>query len=116
MKVIDGRSIIVLAVDQWVFERDVERGFLGEALAGTLLVPYNALDGRDYLHTQEILLKKRLILELLANLALSFPELSHLIRVKPKYFMYENVLNRVRVFPPLAYGLPDFIQGRTQQE
>ena len=112
MKVSDGRNIVVLAVDQWVFERDVERGFLGEALAGTLLVPYITLNGKDYFHTQEIMLKKRLILELLANLVLSFPELSYLIRVKPQYFMYETVLNRVRVFPPLAYGIPDFIQGK----
>lgn len=116
MKVSDGRNIIVFAVDQWVFDRDVERGFLGEALAGTLLGPYIALDGGDYLHAQEILLKKRLIIELLVNLALSFPELSYLIRVKPQYFMYENLLNRVRVFPPLAYGIPDFMYGKLHKK
>jgi Kae1-associated kinase Bud32 len=112
VKVVDGRSLIVFAVDQWVFDRDVERGFLGEALAGTLTFPYSALVGRDYLHAQEILLKKRLILELLANLVLSFPELSYLIRIKPQYFMYETVLNRARVFPPIAYGIPNFMHGK----
>ena len=112
VKVIDGRSIIIVAIDQWVFERDVERGFLGEALASTLIFPYSALTGREYLHAHEILLKKRLILELLSNLVLSFPELSYLLHIKPQYFMCEVVLNRVRVFPPMAYGISNFIRGK----
>jgi Kae1-associated kinase Bud32 len=111
VKIVNGRSIIVLAVDQWVFERDVERGFLGEALAGNLIFPYTTLYGTDYLHAHEIMLKKRLILELLENLVLSFPELSYRIHVKPQYFMYEVMLSRVRVFPPLAYGLSNFMNG-----
>ncbi len=116
MKIIDSRSIIIFAVDQWVFDRDIDRGFLGEALAGTLLFPYSALEGKEYLHTKEILLKKRLILELLANLVLTFPELSYLIRVKPQYFMYETLLNRARVFPPVAYGFPSFMYGKLHKK
>lgn len=109
VKLVDGRNILVFAVDQWVFERDVERGFLGEALASMLIFPYISLIGGDYLHAQEIMLKKRLIIELLTNLVLSFPELSRDIRVKPQYFMYEAVSNRVRAFPPLAYGASNFM-------
>jgi Kae1-associated kinase Bud32 len=111
VKIVGGRSIIFFAVDQWIFERDVDRGFLGEALAGTLIFPHTALYGKEYLRTQEILLKKRLILELLENLVLSFPELSYRLHIKPKYFMYEVMLNRVRIFPPLAYGLSNFMNG-----
>ncbi|MHA2231232.1 MAG: hypothetical protein ACXAB4_01905, partial [Candidatus Hodarchaeales archaeon] len=95
VKIVGGRSIVVFAVDQWIFERDVERGFLGEALVGTLIFPHTALCGKDYLNVQEILLKKRLILELLENLVLSFPELSSQIHIRPEYFMYEVVMNRV---------------------
>ena len=116
VKVVDGRNIIVFAVDQWIFERDVERGFLGEALAGTLIFPYIALNGKDYLHAQEIMLKKRLILELLENLVLSFPELSYRIHIKPQYFMYEVILNRVRVFPPLTYGISNFMHGNVHKK
>jgi tRNA A-37 threonylcarbamoyl transferase component Bud32 len=111
VKIVGGRSIVVFAVDQWIFERDVERGFLGEALVGTLIFPHTALCGKDYLNVQEILLKKRLILELLENLVLSFPELSSQIHIRPEYFMYEVVMNRVRIFPPLAYGLSNFMNG-----
>ena len=111
VKIVRGRSLIFFAVDQWIFERDVDRSFLGEALAGTLIFPHTALCGEEYLHTQEIQLKKRLILELLENLVLSFPELSYRLHIKPQYFMYEVILNRVRIFPPLAYGLSNFING-----
>ncbi len=109
VKILDGRSIIFFAVDQWVFERDVDRSFLGEALAGTLIFPHTALYGKEYLHNQEVLLKKRLILELLENLVLNFPELSHQLHIKPEYFMYEVMLNRLRIFPPLTYGISNFM-------
>jgi len=111
VKTIGTKNIVFFAVDQWVFERDVDRSFLGEALAGTLIFPHTALSGEKYLHTQEILLKKRLILELLENLVLSFPELSYSLHIKPQYFMYEVILNRVRIFPPLAYSLSTFMNG-----
>src|SRR3990170_1635427 len=72
VKVLNGRSLIIVAVDQWVFERDVERGFLCEAAVGMLVFPYVAVEGKEYLHAQELVLKKRLILELLENLVLGF--------------------------------------------
>ena len=104
-KIVNQRPVVFLALDQWVFERDVERGFLGEAFAGNLVFPYTALQGKNYLNEQEIKLKKRLILELLENIVLSYPELSYSIKIKPQYFMYEVMLNRVRVFPPLTYSI-----------
>jgi Kae1-associated kinase Bud32 len=116
VKIIGGRNIILFAVDQWVFERDIDRGFLGEALAGTLIFPHITLLGDEYLHKQEILLKKRLILEQLENLILSFPDLAYQLRVKPEYFMYEVMLNRVRVFPPLAYGTSNFMNDTTPRK
>jgi len=111
LKVFDERNIIVFAVDKWVFERDVDRGFLGEGLAGELIFPYIALENEDYLHLQEVKLKKRLILELMQNLVLNFPELSYEIHIKPEYFMYETIQSRVRLFPPMIYSLPNLMRG-----
>jgi Kae1-associated kinase Bud32 len=111
VRVIDGRNVVFLAVDDWIFERDVDRGFLGEALANVLLFPYTALQNEAYLQKQEVALKRRLILELMENLVLSYPELSYQMRVKPEYFMYEVMLSRVRVFPPMAYGTANFLCG-----
>ncbi|HUS48578.1 MAG TPA: hypothetical protein VMZ91_00295 [Candidatus Paceibacterota bacterium] len=105
IKLFEQRNITFFAVDQWIFERDVERSFLGEALASTLIFPYRSLFGQDFLRQQEILLKKRLILEQLENIVQTYPELSSHIKIKPEYFMYEALLNRVRIFPPLYNSL-----------
>lgn len=104
VKIINGTSVIFVAVDEWVFERDVDRGFLGEALAWGLIIPYLPLINEDYLHRQEIKLKKRLTLEILENLVLAFPELSRELHIKPDYFMYETVMSRAKLFPPMAYN------------
>ncbi len=111
VRTINNRHIVFFVVDQWIFERDVDRGTLGEALASLLIFPYTALNNDVYLHTQEVALKERLILELLENMVLSYPELSYRMRIKPEYFMYEVILNRVRVFPPMAYGTAHFLCG-----
>ncbi len=119
LKTIGTKTVFVFAVDQWVFERDVDRGFLGEAVASKLVFPYTPIRGKEYLHTKEIELKKRLVLELLENLALNFPELSNRIQIKPQYFLYEVFLNRIRVFPLLAYdlaGLTGCLEQNEEQE
>ena len=104
-KTINNKRIFVFAVDQWIFERDIDRGFLGEAIASKLIYPYLILQGSEYLIEKEVLLKKRLILELLENLVVNFPELAQSIQIKPQYFMYEVLSNRIRVFPLIAYDL-----------
>jgi tRNA A-37 threonylcarbamoyl transferase component Bud32 len=116
VNVFDGRNVIVVAVDNWIFERDVDRGFLGEALACRLIFPYIILTNEDYLHVQEVKLKKRLILELLENLVLDFPELSYEIQIKPAYFMYETMLSRARLYPPMIYNLSNFMQNTFKKE
>jgi Kae1-associated kinase Bud32 len=111
IKAINEKTIFVFAVDQWVFERDIEIGLLGEAIAGKLIFPHSTLFGEDYLHKKEALLKKRLILELLENLASSFPELAHRIQIEPQYFLYEVLLNRIRLSPLLAYVVSNLMNG-----
>jgi tRNA A-37 threonylcarbamoyl transferase component Bud32 len=107
LKPIKNKTVSVFAVDQWVFERDIDRGLLGESIASKLIFPYVALQGEAYLHEKEVALKKRLVMELLENLVVNFPELAPRIHILPQYFMYEVFYNRVRVFPLLAYDLTD---------
>jgi tRNA A-37 threonylcarbamoyl transferase component Bud32 len=116
VKVSGEKRVFVFAVDEWIFERDVDRGFLGEALAGGLIFPYIPLVNEDYLHIQEVKLKKRLTLELLENLVLDFPELSYEIHIKPEYFMYETMLSRTRLFPPMIYNLLNFMRENVKKE
>jgi tRNA A-37 threonylcarbamoyl transferase component Bud32 len=114
-KTFNGANTSILAVDTWVFERDVDRGFLGEALAGALIFPYTALKNPSYLHSQEVILKKRLITELLKSLVLDFPELSYELHMKPEYFMYEAMLTRGRLFPPTLYAFANLTKDHGGQ-
>ena len=109
VKNIQGRNIVTLAVDEWVFERDVDRGFLGEALSWELILPYTPLINEAYFHIQEVKLKKRLVSELLENLVLDFPTLSQEFYIKPEYFMYQALLSRARLFPLMARDVSDFL-------
>ncbi|MGB9960146.1 MAG: lipopolysaccharide kinase InaA family protein [Candidatus Bathyarchaeales archaeon] len=110
------KAVIVYAVDKWVFERDVDGGFLGEAFAVQLLFPYIPLNDEAYLKAEEVKLKRRLILELLENLVLDFPELSYELRIKPEFFAYEAMLSRARLFPPLFYNLSSFLREDLRSE
>jgi len=118
LKTVDNKTILVFAVDQWIFERDIDRGFLGEAIAAKLIFPHQTLLGDAYLWQHEIKLKKRLILELMENLVLGFPELVSSMQILPQYFMYEIISSRIRVFPLLAYdatGLTDCLVASEQK-
>ena len=116
VRTVNGKTVFFFAVDQWVFERDVDRGFIGEAIGSKLVFPYSALEGGGYLHEQEVALKKRLIVELLENLTVNFPELAARMQIKPQYFLYEVLLNRIRVFPLLAYDASSVIAVLTINE
>ncbi|MCS7123882.1 MAG: hypothetical protein NZ932_00470 [Candidatus Bathyarchaeota archaeon] len=116
VKFFDGKPAIFYAVDKQIFEKDVDLGFLGEALAIHLIFPYKPLINTDYLKTEEVKLKKRLIIELLENLICDFPELSREIRIKPDYFMYEVMISRARLFPPIYYTLSRFFQKESREQ
>lgn len=116
LKLVNDRNLSILAVDEWVFERDVDRGFLGEALVGGLIFRYVALMNEKYLHLQEVKLKKRLTTELLENLVINFPEFSYEFYIKPEYFMFETMLTRTRLFPPMIQNLQSFMQGNNKEE
>ena len=115
-KTINNKTIFVFAVDQWIFERDVDRGLLGEAIASKLIFPHSSIQGEGYLHEKEVALKKRLIVELLENLVVNFPELAQNIQIKPQYFMYEIFSNRTRIFPLIAYDLAKLASCLLQDE
>jgi tRNA A-37 threonylcarbamoyl transferase component Bud32 len=115
VKTLEGKNVVFVATDEWVFERDVDRGFLGEALAWGLIFPYLPLVNKEYLNSQEVKLKERLVLELMENLVMDFPELSYELRMKPEYFMYETMLSRARIFPPMIRRVRGLMRKDAQE-
>ena len=116
IKTLNEKTLYVFAVDKWVFERDVEMGFLGEVIATKLVFPYSCLLGGAYLHKKEVSLKRRLVLEALENLAFNFPELTNRMLIKPQFFLYEVLMNRLKIAPLIFFDAPTLIKELKLQE
>ncbi len=104
IKPLDGINTFVLAVDQRIFQRDVEQGWLGEFVAEKVMFPYEPLINKEYLRRHDVKGKRRIVWELLDNLLLEFPELSQELLIKAEYFMYETLRRRAKLFPPITYS------------
>ncbi len=104
-------NFCILTVNRSDFERDVKKSWLGEFFAEIVTVPYEPLKNRDYLRFHEVEIKKRTILELLGNLILEFPESSRELLITKEYFMYEVMMRKARVFPPVTYSYLNMMMG-----
>jgi tRNA A-37 threonylcarbamoyl transferase component Bud32 len=111
IETVDNVTVSVLTVNRLDFERDVNKSWLGEFFAEKLILPYEPLQNPEYLRLIEVKIKKRIVLELLENLILEFPESSHDFLIKKEYFMYYVMVRRARVFPPLTYSFLNILKG-----
>jgi len=114
-KPLNGTNAFISAVDQGAFERDVEAGWLGEFAADKVMVPYEPLFNEKYLSRQEVLLKRRIIWELLENIVLGFPESSHELTIKPEYFLYETIMQRSKLFPPVTFRFLNMLRNDVEK-
>lgn len=110
LKPLKGISAFVLAASQAAFEKDVKQGWLGEFVAQNVTVPYEPFINEEYLQRQEVKMKRRIVWELLENIVLEFPELSHELLIKAEYFMYEVMMRRARLFPLMTYSLLNMLR------
>ncbi len=101
---------LILTVDRRAFERDIEKGWLGEFVAEKITAPYEPLINKEYLHLQEVKMKRRVVSELLENIVFEFPEMSRELLIEPKYFMYEAMIRRARLFPPMTYSFLNMLR------
>jgi len=110
LKPLNGINAFILAASQAAFERDVKQGWLGEFVAQNVTVPYEPFINNEYLQRQEVKMKRRIVWELLENIVLEFPELSHELLIKAEYFMYEAMMRRARLFPLITYSLLNMLR------
>lgn len=110
------RKSLILAVDKGVFERDVSSGWFGEIVADKLLTLYEPFINSDYLLHQEVVLKRRIIWELLEALILEFPELSQELLIEKEYFMHETQMQRARLFQPITYRFLNMLRNDLREK
>jgi len=115
-KAFNRRDAFILTVDQRAFQRDIEKGWLGEFAADKLVVPYEPLINGEYLWRQEVAIKKRIVWELVEALVLEFPELSHELVIRPEYFMYETLMQRARLFPLVTYRFLNMLRNDLKEK
>ncbi len=109
-------EVSVLTVDRKSFEKDVKSDWLGGLLAENLVTPYEALVDEGYLWQMEVQTKKRLVTEILDNLVLEYPEMSHEFMVKPEYFMFEAMARKVSLYPPMACRFLMSLEGDSKAQ
>ena len=112
----NGVNVFILVVDQRIFERDVKQGWLGEFVAEKVTAPYEPLINEKHLSCREVKVKRRIIWELCENIVLEFPELCHELLIKPEYFMYESMMRRARLFPPITYSFLNMLRGDVKRK
>ncbi|MCW4020078.1 MAG: hypothetical protein NWF14_02460 [Candidatus Bathyarchaeota archaeon] len=110
-KPLGGGTLALLLVDQETFEKDVERDWLGGLLVEGMLVPYEPLINGDFLRGREVKAKKRIINEILGNLVLEYPQMSHELLIKPEYFMFEAMARKASLYPPITYKFLNILEG-----
>jgi len=96
--------VSALLVDAKALREDAERAKLGEFVVGRLLNIYEAIQGAEYLRSIEIAYKKRVIVEALRELALTYGELSTILIIKPEYFLFDKLKKRAAIYPPAYYS------------
>ncbi len=96
-------TLLLLIVDEGTFRRDIDEGWLGELLTENLIIPHTPIINEEYIRTQEVRAKKRIITELINSLILEYPELSYNLHIKPEYFLCEIIGQISSIFPPIRY-------------
>jgi len=106
----------ILAVDRRTFEKDVESDWLGGMLVEKLLIPYESLVNRRFVWRQEVKAKKRIIIEIIDNLILEYPEMSREMLLKPEFLMWEAIARKASLYPPIICRLLSSSEEGISQE
>jgi len=110
-----GVTFVVLTADQETFEKDVERDRIGGLIAEKLLTPYEPIINEGYLWRQEVKAKKVIVSELLGNLIIELPEMSHELFIKPEYFMFEAMARKASLFPLITFGFLNMMRTELKE-
>lgn len=96
--------VSALLVDAEALREDAERAKLGEFVVGRFLNIYEPVRGAEYLRSIEVTYKKRVVLEALRDLALTYGELSSILLIPPEYFLFDKLKKRATIYPPAHYS------------
>jgi tRNA A-37 threonylcarbamoyl transferase component Bud32/predicted nucleotidyltransferase len=106
----DAGQLAILAVDQNAMKEDVEKGVLGDFVAGRLLMPLIAVKNEEYVRSMEVGVKERFTEEDLKDLILEYGELAHGLTILPTYLVLARMEKRARAYSPLRYSYANVLR------
>jgi len=113
---LDSVDAALLAVDKELFELDVEKGGLGDFVAGRLMSPYLAIKNSEYLEAAELKVKGRVVEEEIEDLVLEYGELARGLEIRPEYFPLSRMKKRAKVYPPIRYSYVNLFRGDLREK
>ena len=106
----------LLAVDKELFELDIEKGGLGDFVAGRLMSPYLPIKNTEYLEAAELKVKSRVEQEAIEDLVLEYGELARGLEIRPEYFPLSRMKKRAKVYPPIRYSYVNLFRGDLKEK
>ncbi|MEM2634041.1 MAG: nucleotidyltransferase domain-containing protein [Nitrososphaerales archaeon] len=112
----DEFNVSALLVDQDALIADANRALLGEFVIGRLLNIYEPLIGEEFLWDVETAYKKRVMLEILYEIAsIHGPFITEII-FPLEYFLFEKLKKRATIYPPALYSYVKTYSGAYSSE
>ena len=105
-------ELSALVVDRNSLERDAESAFLGEFVVGRLLHIYESITNAELFRRLEIVYKKRVILEEIADIVRSTNILSTEITFPLEYIMFSKIRHRSLLYPNALYSFYKIYTGQ----
>jgi len=113
---LDSVNAALLAVDKELFELDVEKGGLGDFVAGRLISPYLPIKNPEYLEAAELKVKRRVVEEEIEHLVLEYGEMARGLEIRPEYFPLSRMKKRAKVYPPIRYSYVNLFRGDLREK
>ena len=113
---LDSINAALLVVDKKLFELDVEKGDLGDFVAGRLMSPYLPIRNSGYLEAAELRLKRRVVEEEIEDLVLEYGEMTRGVEIRPEYFPLSRMKKRAKVYPPIRYSYVNLFRSNLREE
>jgi len=113
---LDSINVALLAVDRELFELDVEKGGLGDFVAGRLMSPYLTVENPQYFEAAELRVKRRVVEEEIEDLVLEYGELARGLEIRLEYFPLSRMKKRAKVYPPIRYSYLNLLRGDLREK
>ncbi len=97
-------EVSALLIDSNLLLKDAEKATLGEFAVGRFLNVYEPISGAEYFDKVESTYKRRVALEVIAELVGDYGDFSKNLVIPVEYLLYQKLKKRAAIYPPALYS------------